>query len=178
MKSKKYSILVSSVTGNTKALADAIYEVLPKEYCDFYGNAKAQVPQSEILYIGFWTDKGTADSDTLKLLQALKNKKIFLFGTAGFGGSEAYFQKILNQIKQSLDSSNAVVGEYMCQGKMPQSVRERYIKMKGQPNAPANLDMLIDNFDNALSHPDEEDIIKLKKAVIDFQTSLSKESSV
>ena len=113
MKSKKYSILVSSVTGNTKALADAIYEVLPKEYCDFYGNAKAQVPQSEILYIGFWTDKGTADSDTLKLLQALKNKKIFLFGTAGFGGSEAYFQKILNQIKQSLDSSNAVV-ENIC----------------------------------------------------------------
>ena len=77
MKSKKYSILVSSVTGNTKALADAIYEVLPKEYCDFYGNAKAQVPQSEILYIGFWTDKGTANSDTLKLLQALKNKKFF-----------------------------------------------------------------------------------------------------
>jgi hypothetical protein len=37
---------------------------------------------------------------------------------------------------------------------------------------------LIDNFDNALSHPDEEDIIKLKKAVIDYQTSLSKESSV
>lgn len=79
MKSKKYSILVSSVTGNTKALADAIYEVLPKEYCDFYGNAKAQVPQSEILYIGFWTDKGTADSDTLKLLQALKNKKFFVW---------------------------------------------------------------------------------------------------
>lgn len=93
MKSNKYSILVSSVTGNTKALADAIYEVLPKEYCDFYGNAKAQVPQSEILYIGFWTDKGTADSDTLKLLQALKNKKIFLFGTAPASAAAKHISK-------------------------------------------------------------------------------------
>lgn len=178
MTSNNYSIIFSSVTGNTKKLADTIHETLPQDMCDYFGGNELQVPESDLLYIGFWTDKGTADSDTLKLLQALKNKKIFLFGTAGFGGSEAYFQKILNQIKQSLDSSNAVVGEYMCQGKIPQSVRERYIKMKGQPNAPANLDMLIDNFDNALSHPDEEDIIKLKKAVIDFQTSLSKESSV
>ena len=53
-------------------LADAIYDVLPKENCDFYGNVKTQIPQSEMLYIGFWTDKGTADCDTLKLLQSLK----------------------------------------------------------------------------------------------------------
>ena len=30
----------------------------------------------------------------------------------------------------AIDSSNTIVGEYMCQGKMPQSVRERYLKMK------------------------------------------------
>ncbi len=166
MKNNKYSIIVSSLTGNTKMLADAIYDVLPKENCDFYGNVKTQIPQSEMLYIGFWTDKGTADSDTLKLLQSLKNRKVFLFGTAGFGGSDEYFKKILSRVKQSLDLSNVVVGEYMCQGKMPQSVRERYVKMKELTNAPANLDMLIGNFDSALSHPDEKDIIKLKNAVI------------
>ena len=165
MKSKKYSILVSSVTGNTKALADAIYEVLPKEYCDFYGNAKAQMPQSEILYIGFWTDKGNADNKTLELLSKLKNKKIFLFGTAGFGGSNTYFNKILEQVRQSIDSSNEVIGAYMCQGKMPQSVRDRYIKMKENPEHPANLDMLIENFDRALSHPDADDLERLKKTL-------------
>ena len=61
-------------------LADAIYDVLPKENCDFYGDAKTQVPQSEMLYIGFWTDKGTADCDTLKLLQkSEKQKSIFVW---------------------------------------------------------------------------------------------------
>ena len=99
------------------------------------------------------------------MLSKLKNKKIFLFGTAGFGGSDVYFQKILGQIRQSIDSSNVVVGEYMCQGKMPQSVRERYLRMKENPEHPANLDMLIDNFDRALSHPVMDDLHGLQTAI-------------
>lgn len=96
----------------------------------------------------------------------LKGRKIFLFRTAGFGGSAAYFQKILDHIKQSVDPSNTVVGEYMCQGKMPQSVRDRYMKMKAQPEHPANIDALIDNFDRALSHPDEDDLERLRKIIL------------
>ena len=119
-----------------------------------------------MLYIGFWTDKGNADQAAIQLLQKLKNKKVFLFGTAGFGGSEAYFRKILERVRQSLDASNTVVGEYMCQGRMPQAVRERYVKMKEQPEPMKNLDALIENFDRALSHPDAEDLEKLKNMIV------------
>ena len=101
------------------------------------------------------------------MLKKLKNKKIFLFGTAGFGGSQEYFQKVLGQIKENIDSSNTIIGEYMCQGKMPQSVRERYVKMKEQPNHMPNLDMMIKNFDRALSHPDRNDLDKLRKMVVE-----------
>ena len=137
--------------------------MLPHDKCDYFGENDSRVPQSDLLYIGFWTDKGNADHKTLELLAKLKNKKIFLFGTAGFGGSDVYFKKILEQVRQSIDSSNVVIGEYMCQGKMPLSVRERYIKMKESPEHPANLDMLIKNFDCALSHPDREDLERLKR---------------
>ena len=61
-----------------------------------------------------------------------------------------------------IDPSNTIIGEYMCQGKMPQSVRERYVKMKENPEHPANLDALIKNFDCALSHPDSDDLEKLR----------------
>ena len=114
MYNENYSIIFSSMTGNTRKLADKIHEILPKESCDYFGTADAQGIKSELLYIGFWTDKGNADSDTLDFLSKLKNKKIFLFGTAGFGGSDAYFQKILGNVKMSIDSSNTIVGEYMC----------------------------------------------------------------
>ena len=163
MKKENFSIIFSSLTGNTKKLADTIHEMLPHDKCDYFGENDSRVPQSDLLYIGFWTDKGNADHKTLELLAKLKNKKIFLFGTAGFGGSDVYFKKILEQVRQSIDSSNVVIGEYMCQGKMPLSVRERYIKMKESPEHPANLDMLIKNFDSALSHPDREDLERLKR---------------
>ena len=163
---ERYSVVFSSSTGNTKLLADAIDEALPKENRDYFGEITPEVPESEMLYVGFWTDRGNADKTALEFLQRLKNKKVFLFGTAGFGGSEDYFKKILANAESALDGSNTVAGEFMCQGKMPQAVRERYMSMKAQPNPPANLDMLIENFDRALSHPDAEDMERLKKTVL------------
>ena len=115
MEQERYSILFSSPTGNTEMLAQAIRDTLPEEDCDYFGPCKEV--DSNMLYIGFWTDKGNADANTLKVLETLKNKKIFLFGTAGFGVSEEYFQRILNNVKTSIDASNTIVGEYMCQGK-------------------------------------------------------------
>ena len=168
MKRENYSIVFSSLTGNTKKLADVIHETLPKNECDYFGTIEAQVPQSKLLYVGFWTDKGNADHKTLELLSKLKNKKIFLFGTAGFGGSDVYFQKILGQIRQSIDSSNVVVGEYMCQGKMPQSVRERYLRMKENPEHPANPATMIIYFVSVFADPQIDD----KK---DLYTAITKE---
>lgn len=140
-----YSIVCNSLTGNTKMLADKISEILPSDDND------------DIVFVGFWTDKGNADSKTIEYLKGLKDKKIFLFGTCGFGGSVTYFDRILTNVKKNIDSSNEIIGEYMCQGKMPSSVRERYLKMKESDNCPPSIDVLIDNFDRALSHPDEKD---------------------
>ena len=165
MKEERYSIISSSKTGNTAELANAIRDALPQENCDYFGTSEIEEPVSEMLYIGFWTDQGNADKSALELLQRIKNKKVFLFGTAGFGENEAYFQKVLNNVKSSMDESNQVVGEYMCQGKMPQAVRDRYVKMKEQPDHMPNLDLLIANFDRALSHPDKEDLDKLRELV-------------
>lgn len=77
MHNENYSIIFSSMTGNTRKLADKIHEILPKESCDYFGTADASGIESELLYIGFWTDKGNADSDTLDFLSKLKNKRYF-----------------------------------------------------------------------------------------------------
>ena len=166
MNQEHYSILYSSMTGNTKLLADTIRAALPEEKCDYFGACDGAEAKSGLLYVGFWTDKGNADAAALALLTALRNKKLFLFGTAGFGGSKAYFSKVLGRVRESIDASNTIVGEYMCQGKMPQAVKERYLKMKEQPEHPANLDMLIENFDRALPHPDAADLEKLRSAIL------------
>lgn len=158
-----YTVVYNSLTGNTKLLADTIREVLPRDN-----------DNNDAVFVGFWTDKGNADSKTIEYLKLLRDKKIFLFGTCGFGGSEAYFEKILTNVKSNIDSSNEIIGEYMCQGKMPSSVRERYLKMKESDNCPPNIDALIDNFDMALSHPDEKDLEKLSQIVLQTLSNVIK----
>ena len=110
-------------------------------------------------------NNASSDNAALEVLAKLRGKKIFLFGTAGFGGSKEYFDKILKKAEHSLDKSNTVFGCYMCQGKMPMSVRQRYEEMKKQPIHLPNLDAMIENFDKALSHPDADDLEQLKQAV-------------
>ena len=165
MEQEPYSIIFSSATGNTKLLAETIHNTLPQEGCAYFGPWNREIPATPVVYVGFWTDKGNADQNTLALLGQLRNKKVFLFGTAGFGQSPAYFEKVLGAVRSALDDSNQILGEYMCQGKMPQAVKDRYLRMKAQPEHPQNLDALIANFDHALSHPDKEDLEKLGQMV-------------
>lgn len=163
---EKYAILFSSKTGNTRILADAIRAALPEEDCEFFGEAGGEIPEAKTVYLGFWTDKGNADEAALNVLKNLRNKNVFLFGTAGFGVEDAYFQRVLNNVKASMDESNTLAGEFMCQGKMQQAVRDRYVKMKEQPDAAPNLDQMIDNFDRALSHPDAADLEHLRQEIL------------
>lgn len=161
----KYAIVFSSQTGNTKQLAETVSSVLPQADLCFFGSPSQEALQAERLFIGFWTDKGRCNQEIGDFLKTLKGKEVFLFGTAGFGGSQEYFDKVLSSVQKRLGASNTVIGTYMCQGKMPQSVRERYVKMKNSPLPIPNVDKLIENFDTAVSHPDETDLQKLKYAV-------------
>lgn len=162
------AVVYSSHTGNTATLAAAVKEILPEEVCAFYGTSAelsdlSVVQQADMVLVGFWTDKGTCDESTAQFLQQLENKQVFLFGTAGFGGSAEFFQQILNRVMQNLAPSNVVLGTWMCQGKMPMAVRKRYESMQEQQ--PEQMKMMIDNFDRALSHPDEADLAALQQAV-------------
>ena len=161
----EYAIVYSSKTGNTKMLADALQKMLPRETCVYFGEPDESALSAGRLYIGFWTDKGSCDGKMGEFLERVKGKELFLFGTAGFGGDDSYFEKILQNVRQKVDPSNTVIGSYMCQGKMPMSVRERYEKMLSAPTHVPNVEQLIENFDKALQHPNQEDLDGLKQKI-------------
>lgn len=160
----KYSIIYSSRTGNTKLLADNLKKTLPRENCIYYGDVNEKALESDMIFIGFGTYKGECDENLSALLNKLNNKKVFLFGTAGFGKSQSYFEQIISRVKNNINESNTVVGSYMCQGKMPMSIRSRYESMLDKN--PEKMKELIENFDEALSHPNKEDFTKLNDIVL------------
>lgn len=159
----KYSIVYSSRTGNTKMLADTILQELPKDSCLYFGPIDDKALEADRIFVGFWTDKGICNEETAEFLKKLGKRDVFLFGTAGFGGSIDYFDKIIHRTRTFLPDNARFVGSFMCQGKMPLALRERYLKMKTEPNGVPNIDRMIENFDIALSHPSKEDLINLRK---------------
>lgn len=156
-----YSIVYSSRTGNTALLAQTIRDTLPASDCVYFGAPDAKALAADTIYAGFWTDKGTCDEQIAQFLQSLSGQKVFLFGTAGFGGAPAYFEQILNRVRENLPETTELIGSYMCQGKMPAAVRARYETMEDNPRRAA----MIENFDRALSHPDAQDLDALANAV-------------
>lgn len=156
-----YSIVYSSRTGNTALLAQTIRDTLPASDCVYFGAPDAKALAADTIYAGFWTDKGTCDEQLAQFLQSLSGQEVFLFGTAGFGGAPAYFEQILNRVRENLPETTELIGSYMCQGKMPAAVRARYEAMEDNPRRAA----MIENFDRALSHPDAQDLDALANAV-------------
>ena len=102
-----------------------------------------------------------SDEEIARFLRSLTSQRVFLFGTAGFGGAPAYFEQILGRVRENLGPEVPVIGTFMCQGRMPQAVRDRYEAMEDSPRRTA----MLENFDRAASHPDEQDLTRLKAAV-------------
>lgn len=153
----KIAIMYKSVTGNTNKIAEQIKNTLKDKYIVYYGDPNAEI-DADIYFIGSWIFKGDVVKEVAKVLKKLKNKKIAIFGTAGFGGSEEYFNKLYERSKANIDSSNHLLGYFYCQGKMPMTVRDKYIDLIKQNPEDKNLQVSLDNFDKALTHPDKEDL--------------------
>ena len=128
----RYSIVYSSNTGNTRRLAEEIEKQLPAGELVYCGALDAAALQAEVLFVGFWTDKGSCDEKVAELLKQADGKTVYRFGTAGFGQSQQYFDQILARVRENLPAG-AVYGDgFMCQGRMPQAVRSRYDGDAGQ----------------------------------------------
>lgn len=150
------AIICSSKTGNTEKLAQRARDVLGDAIVD-------SVADADTVLLGSWTDKGGLDPALSDALAALDGKRVFLFGTCGFGGSQAYYDRVLDRFQSALPEGAEVVGRFMCQGQMLPAVRERYVKMAEQD--PARFEPMIENFDRALGHPDVSDLDAFEAAL-------------
>lgn len=160
-----YAVVYNSLTGNTKKLAERIREVSGEENCIYFGGVPDEVPKADVIYAGFWTDKGICSEDIGEFIEKLEGKTVFLFGTAGFGGSKEYFDQILNRVSAFVPESSTIKGRFMCQGRMQDRVRERYAAMAGKNPQDERIKAMLDNFDKVLSHPDEDDLNTLEGEV-------------
>lgn len=166
------ALITNSKSGNTAQLAQALREAFAVSdvqlVCDVelpdapdaaqLEDAAGQALLADAVCVGFWCDKGSCTEGVAKLLERMDGKRVFLFGTCGFGGSQEYFDQIIERVKEHLPQTAELAGAFMCQGKMGSGVRARYEAMLAKNPTDARAQALIDNFDLALAHPDAEDL--------------------
>ena len=145
----RVAIIYKSLTGNTKTIAEAIASIIEESQLAYIGEPTEGI-DADIYFVGSWIDKGNCTKEVAEYLAGLEAKKIALFATAGFGGSKEYYDTLAGRIKGQIPASNQVVGQFFCQGKMPMSVRERYVAMMQANPEDKNLEVSIRNFDEAV----------------------------
>ena len=139
-------------------VANGIFAGIPGDSKDIQSLEEYEGKDADIFFVGFWTDKGTCDMTVIDFLSGLREKKVALFGTCGMGRDSAYMEMIEKHVKVWIPEDCMYLGAYMCQGKMPMDVRRRYETMEKNGVEPEKVKSFLKNFDEALLHPDEQDV--------------------
>lgn len=149
---------------SANAAASAPAASAPAESTSSTSTLATQASEADVVFVGFWCDKGSCSPAVQHFLQGLVGKRVFLFGTCGFGESDEYFAQILERVRAYLPVDARFIGGAMCQGKMGMGVKRRYEGMLEKDPENAQARMLIDNWNKAQSHPNEDDFSRIAAA--------------
>lgn len=123
----KTLVAYSSLTGNTKMVAQAIAEELEGVLADVM--QQPNQADYDFIAVGFWVDRGTADAKAAEYLKGLKNKRVALFATLGADPSSEHARRSLQNAAALLDASNTYCGDFICQGKVDPKLIEKMAKL-------------------------------------------------
>lgn len=160
----KAIVIYSSLTGNTKKIAEAIYEAIPfnKDIIKL-GEKDINIEEYDIVAAGYWVDKGTCDDKIKNILEKINNKEVMIFGTLGAADKGEYYDKIKERIEEILPENNKILGHFLCQGKINEKLTDRYKVMLKENPDDIHIKEQLKNHMEAKSHPDENDIKNAKE---------------
>ena len=120
----KTLVVYSSQSGNTRKLADAVFDFIDAEK-EIYPVDEAPDPNGyDSVAVGFWLKAGKPDPLSLEFLSKIKAQQLFLFATHGAATGSAHAEGAMSHAR-SLVSEAKVLGTFSCQGEVNPEVLER-----------------------------------------------------
>lgn len=155
----KMICVYSSKTGNTRMVAEAVHEVMPEGTQLVAVESAPEPGDFDFLALGFWVDKGTADSKMLRYMEGIKDKKVGLFGTLGAYPDSDHAREVVKNVTARLEK-NEVVGSFLCQGKIDPKL------LKAMSNIPGHemTEERRARIEEASKHPNDEDLADARRA--------------
>ena len=170
---RKSLVVYSSLTGNTKKVAEAVKSVIPN--CDICSidNLPENIDEYYFLAIGYWVDRGLPDAKSKKFINSIKNMNIGLFGTLGAYPDSPHAKGCIRDSENMLKISgknNNVLGSFLCLGKIDEKLLDYMGKFMGDshPMTPERKERLLE----AQTHPDNNDLEMAKNVFAGFVNRL------
>lgn len=154
----KTLVVYSSLTGNTKKVAQAMAEVLPECTLVPVEEAPSCVDGYDLVAVGYWVDRGMPDGRIRAWLEGVERARLMFFGTLGaWPDSEHAKECMARGEAMALEPSrgNTVLGSWLCQGKIDPKVLEVMARMAG--NVHPMTEERMARIREAEKHPDAED---------------------
>ena len=159
----KSLVVYSSQTGNTRKLAETVFEMLPGEKA-LYPVDEAPDPSGYgFIAVGFWLMGGKPDPKSSEYLSKIGKKPLFLFATHGAGAGSDHAIHGMESAK-FLASESDIRGTYSCQGEVSPNILEKASK---KPEPPVWLADAPD----ADGHPNEADFEAIKYQLAELLAS-------
>lgn len=154
-------VVYSSKTGNTREVAEAIFDILPDEKEIFPVEDAPPGDGYDFVAVGFWVDKGMPDQRAMAYMKNLNGATVGLFGTLGAKPDSDHARECIRKAVDLVDG-NRVMGSFLCQGRINPAIVEMMKKHASDihPMTPER----VANIEAAASHPDETDLANARSA--------------
>lgn len=154
----KTLVIYSSLTGNTKKVAEAMAEVMPECTVLPVEEAPASVQEYDLVAVGYWVDKGMPDGKTRSWLGGVENARLAFFGTLGAWPDSDHAKECMahgERLALEPERGNTVLGSWLCQGRIDPRILEVMAKMAG--NIHPMTEERRARIAEAAKHPDDDD---------------------
>ena len=164
------TIAVSSRTGNTQKIADAVCAQLDELDVGYRVREAGEPVEGQNVIICFWCFKSRFDVRNKNLLAELSGKKILVFGAFGGYPDSAYADKVRRNVICDVREHNECLGVFLSQGRVSmKNVEKRRQLAPGSYKCFAELhieqgdhldDAGVRRLEKSQKHPDGQDVAR------------------
>ena len=151
----KWAVIYSTVTGNTRTVAEAIARASDGDLFNVNDNIP-NLEQYEVIAIGYWLKRGGPDPLTKNFLPTVRNARVILFETHGTEDRSEHAVTAFARAAYLLGAGCDILGTFDCQGKVNPSLIEK--RKAAGADDPHNTVDSVERWERASTHPDENDL--------------------
>jgi flavodoxin len=150
-------VIYSSRTGNTKKVAEAVLSGLPEGTPMTAAKDIQQVAEYDVVFMGYWVDKGTADTTAQEAMAKISGKMVAIFSTSGAYPDSQHARDSLANGASCFGEDCIVLGAFICQGAIDPELIEQ-AKQRPADHSHALSPERIQRWRDASTHPDDTDL--------------------